>query len=122
MAPTGTTHRSTFKMSRPTSHRSPSTPTSSVHPALIRAGLGLALLTALSAFAVRAGAQVAITSSALEIRPITSAMTQLAPNVIRAPSRTSVVFAAAPFAVGEELTYKATLGGIPAGSARMRVD
>jgi hypothetical protein len=27
-----------------------------------------------------------------------------------------------PFAVGEELTYKAHFGGIPAGSARMRVD
>ena len=30
--------------------------------------------------------------------------------------------AAVPFNVGEELTYKATFGGIPAGTARMRVD
>ena len=27
-----------------------------------------------------------------------------------------------PFAVGEELTYKATFGGVPAGTARLRVD
>jgi len=27
-----------------------------------------------------------------------------------------------PYAVGEELTYRATFGGIPAGTARMRVD
>jgi hypothetical protein len=30
--------------------------------------------------------------------------------------------AAVPYSVGEELTYKATFGGIPAGTARMRVD
>src|SRR6476620_8396204 len=30
--------------------------------------------------------------------------------------------AAVPFVVGEELTYKATFGKIPAGTARMRVD
>ena len=30
--------------------------------------------------------------------------------------------AAVPYGVGEELTYKATFGGIPAGTARMRVD
>ena len=30
--------------------------------------------------------------------------------------------ASVPFAVGEELTYRATFGGIPAGTARMRVD
>src|SRR5688500_17045342 len=30
--------------------------------------------------------------------------------------------AAVPFSVGEELTYKASFGGIPAGTARMRVD
>jgi hypothetical protein len=33
-----------------------------------------------------------------------------------------VTLAAVPFAVGEELTYKATFGGMPAGTARMRVD
>lgn len=31
------------------------------------------------------------------------------------------VFAAVPFAIGEELVYRATFGGIPAGRARMRV-
>ena len=31
------------------------------------------------------------------------------------------VLAPVPFRVGEELTYKATFGGIPAGSARMHV-
>ena len=31
-------------------------------------------------------------------------------------------FAPVPFTVGEELRYKATFGGIPAGSARMRVE
>jgi hypothetical protein len=41
---------------------------------------------------------------------------------VAAPSRSAVVFASAPFAVGEELTYRATFGGLPAGSARMRVD
>jgi len=30
--------------------------------------------------------------------------------------------AAVPYGVGEELSYKATFGGIPAGTARMRVD
>ena len=34
----------------------------------------------------------------------------------------SVNVANVPFAVGEELKYKATFGGIPAGTARMRVD
>lgn len=37
-------------------------------------------------------------------------------------SAPSVTFAPVPFAVGEELRYKATFGGIPAGTARMRVD
>jgi hypothetical protein len=34
----------------------------------------------------------------------------------------SVAVAPVPFAVGEELVYRATFGGIPAGTARMRVD
>ena len=33
-----------------------------------------------------------------------------------------VAIAPVPFAVGEELVYRATFGGIPAGTARMRVD
>ena len=39
-----------------------------------------------------------------------------------AATAASIAFAPVPFAVGEELTYKATFGGIPAGKARMRVD
>ena len=38
------------------------------------------------------------------------------------PVATNVAFAPVPFGVGEELTYRATLGGIRAGTARMRVD
>jgi len=34
----------------------------------------------------------------------------------------TVTIASVPFAVGEELTYRAKFGGIPAGTARMRVD
>jgi len=34
---------------------------------------------------------------------------------------TGTYFAPVPFAVGEELTYKASFGGIPAGTARMHV-
>ena len=96
---------------------------STIRPAIIRAGLCLALLTALTAFAVRAGAQVTPASSALALLPPGVAH---APSVIAAPlastSRASVVFAPVPFAVGEELTYKASFAGLPAGSARMRVD
>jgi hypothetical protein len=35
---------------------------------------------------------------------------------------TTASYAAVPFAVGEELTYKASFGGVRAGVARMRVD
>jgi hypothetical protein len=38
------------------------------------------------------------------------------------PTAATLNVAAVPFAVGEQLTYKATFGGIPAGTARMRVD
>jgi hypothetical protein len=41
-------------------------------------------------------------------------------RVVQTPA--AVNAAMVPFAVGEELTYKATFGGIPAGTARMRVD
>ena len=110
-------------------HRRSSTTTASietlnpVRPAIIRLGLGLALLTALTAFAVRASAQVAPVSSAFVMLPLGAVH---APSSIAAPfasaSRSSLAFAPVPFAVGEELTYKATFGGLPAGSARMRVD
>lgn len=86
---------------------------SPVRPALIRVGFALALLTGLTAFAVRAEGQVAAASSV-------AVRTFAPPGVATVPS--VVAFAAVPFAVGEELAYKATFGGIPAGSARMRVD
>jgi hypothetical protein len=41
-------------------------------------------------------------------------------NVVQ-PSAAAVNAASVPYAVGEELTYRATFGGIPAGTARMRV-
>ena len=95
----------------------------SVRPAIIRAGFALAILAALTAFAVRAGAQRSPLGSAIALLPLGSAHAPsgLATSLVSAPS-TSVVFAPVPFAVGEELTYKATFGGLPAGSARMRVD
>jgi hypothetical protein len=91
----------------------------------------LAILTGLTAFAVRAQAQSAPRFRSLEIRPTLSTAT-LAPLATTygadvrgaaAPVATSAMkFAPVPFAVGEELTYKATFGGLPAGTARMRVD
>ena len=98
-----------------------------VNPAIIRLGLGLAVLTALSAFVFKAGAQ-GVPARGLELRPITSVATLLPTGVVHAPvglvapSRPAVSFAPVPFAVGEELTYKASFGGLPAGKARMRVD
>ena len=44
-----------------------------------------------------------------------------APTVEPTAAATPVTFAPVPFAVGEELTYRATFGGLPAGTARMRV-
>ena len=81
---------------------------------LIRIGTGLALLAALTAFAVRAGAQSV---------PHLAEVPRIASTDATTPPPTgSVRFAPVPFAVGEELVYRATFGGIPAGSARMRVD
>lgn len=65
----------------------------------LRVGAGAAVVAALAAYAIRAGAQEAP-----------------APR----PARVAGV-APVPFSVGEELRYKATFGGIPAGSAVMRV-
>lgn len=106
--------------------------TLNIRPALLRTGLVLAVLTALSAFAVRAGAQSLATNSTVDIRPTVGIATVQAQGLPRAPSalaalvapssHSTIAFAPAPFAVGEELTYRATFGGIPAGSAKMRVD
>ncbi len=88
----------------------------------IRTGLGLAVLTALTAFALRAGAQPVAASHTLALLPTISAR---APSNMAAPASKqpgSITFAPVPFAVGEELVYKASFGGLPAGMARMRVD
>lgn len=80
-----------------------------VRPAFIRLGLALVVLTGVTAFAVRAEGQ-------------SPAAPSLATRAISVAVPSAVSFASVPFAVGEELRYKATFGGIPAGSARMRVD
>lgn len=88
----------------------------------IRVGLALAVLTALSAFAIRAGAQPASASHSIAMLP---SVTAHAPSTVLASSVKpfgTLAFAPVPFAVGEELVYKATFGGLPAGVARMRVD
>ena len=81
---------------------------------LIRIGTGLALLAALTAFAVRAGAQ--------SVPRLAEAPRIASTDALTPPTTASVRFAPVPFGVGEELVYRATFGGIPAGSARMRVD
>ena len=110
-------------MSRSTSTTTASLETLRLRPAIIRTGLALALLTALTAFAVRASAQVAPSGNTVALLPAGLAH---APSGIAAQLaytlRASVVFAPVPFAVGEELSYKARFGGVPAGTARMRVD
>jgi len=120
-------------MSRNRNVTAASAETLNFRPALVRARIVLAILTAMTAFAVRAGAQtITANNGAVDIRPSVGAVAVLPQGLTRAPaalaataasaSHTGVVFAPAPFAVGEELTYKATFGGIPAGSAKMRVD
>jgi len=62
------------------------------------------------------------TIGALGVALVTSsAAAQPAQLKVVQTSAASVNVASVPFAVGEELTYKATFGGIPAGTARMRV-
>lgn len=119
-------------MQRSTSTANVSTRTpNAIRTAVIRAGLGLAILTGLTAFAVRAQAQSTSRFRSLEIRPRLSTAsaaplaTTYGTDVRGAPAPTTTAamrFAPVPFAVGEELTYRATFGGIPAGNARMRVD
>ena len=117
-------------MSRPQSNTTASAATlPTIRPAVIRVGLGLAVLAALTAFAVRASAQ-APARAHLDSKPALAAETLLASNLRAQPAAspfaisapTATFFAPAPFAVGEELTYKATFGVIPAGTAKMRVD
>jgi hypothetical protein len=89
-------------MSRVTSSTKTASLPSSIRVAAIRVGLALAVAASLLAFAVRAEAQ-----------PATSASTQVMSIRDAAP---------VPFVVGEELIFRATFGGLPAGTARMRVD
>jgi len=56
------------------------------------------------------------------MRHFTSTMAGFGLMVLAQSSSAQATAAAVPFAVGEELTYKATFGKIPAGTARMRVD
>ena len=64
-------------------------------------------------FALAFAASAAIVPLRLSAQtPMLAATMPVAPVVARA---------AVPFSVGEELTYKASFGGIPAGTARMRV-
>lgn len=80
--------------------------------ALLRTGLVFAVLAAFGAFVARLQAQT----------PPDSAGATLTALAAPAASTAPAPFAPVPFAVGEELRYKATFGGIPAGSARMRVE
>ena len=67
-----------------------------------------------SALALAFAASAAIAPARLSAQaPMLSASSHVAPVSGRA---------AVPYGVGEELTYKATFGGIPAGTARMRVE
>ena len=75
---------------------------STLHSTTTRRLLALALAASAAIAPVRPAAQ----------SPMLAATTPAAPVVTRA---------AVPFSVGEELTYKASFGGIPAGTARMRV-
>ena len=87
-----------------------------------RIGLGLAMLASFTAFAIRAGAQPVSAGHSLALLPLASAH---ASSTIEAPAKatsSAAVFAPVPFAVGEELVYRASFGGLPAGSAKMRVD
>jgi hypothetical protein len=50
------------------------------------------------------------------------ASAQLPMLAATSPAASVATRAAVPYSVGEELTYKASFGGIPAGTARMRVE
>src|SRR5215213_9947851 len=65
--------------------------------------LALAFAAAAAIAPIRLSAQATMLSAAPPVAPVAAR-------------------AAVPYGVGEELSYKATFGGIPAGTARMRVD
>ena len=76
-----------------------------IRPWTLRTGLALVLFVALVVFAARASAQGPVQAGA---------------PVAAAPA--APVIAAVPFAVGEELVFKAKFGILPAGGAKMRVE
>jgi hypothetical protein len=67
---------------------------------------------------IRSIATAAALGSAVSV---TGALAQPAQLNVVQPSAATVNAASVPYSVGEELTYRATFGGIPAGTARMRV-
>jgi hypothetical protein len=76
-------------------------------------------MTARTIIARRAAAAAILlagSASAQTVQPVSLAAAT--PRVAERP----YTLAPVPFAIGEELVYKASFGGIPAGSARMRVD
>ena len=76
-----------------------------IRPSTLRTGLALVVFVALVVFAARATAQVPVQAGA----PV-------------ADHPTNPTIATVPFAVGEELVYRAKFGKIPAGGAKMRVE
>src|SRR5512147_1192828 len=68
----------------------------------------------------RRGVTRAATLGAVMVPAVLSA--QPAQLRVVQPTGATVNAATVPYMVGEELTYRATFGGIPAGTARMRVD
>jgi len=78
---------------------------------MLRVSVGLVALVAVFAFAARATAQAPVTSSASAVA---------SSSLVAVPTAAPII-APVPFAVGEELVFRATFGIIPAGTARMRV-
>src|SRR5512144_448881 len=93
-------------------------PPPALRPATLRKGLVLAIIAALAVFAVRAEAQPPVSQLPIAQLPVA----QLSVPQPSAARRPSPVAGSVPFAVGEELVFHATFGGLPAGTARMRVD
>src|SRR5215208_6048163 len=76
---------------------------SALHSVSVQRALALAFAAAAAIAPARASAQATMLSAAPPVAPVAA-------------------WAAVPYAVREELTYRATFGGLPAGTARMRVD
>jgi hypothetical protein len=82
-----------------------------LQPVMLRASACLVALVAVFAFAARANAQAPVTTSASAVA---------SSSLVAVPTAAPII-APVPFAVGEELVFRATFGIIPAGTARMRV-